>query len=272
MLGGVRSGPEGGWAARGGVRFLLGFLPFAAVGAAWVLLVHWAGVPPVLLPPLEEMPHVVWRMFAEGGVAGDVLVSCLRVGGGFLLAVALATPLGVFMGCSPRVRQAFEPVVGFLRYLPVPVFIPLCLLWFGTGEAMKVAVIFLGSFFQLTLMVRDAAARVRPEYYEAATMLGAPRHDLVLRVLWPAALPQIFDAYRVGVGWAWTYVVAAEMIGATSGIGYYIIKSQRYVLVPEVFAATLLIGVLGMATDVALAAAHRRLFPWEDMASASEAH
>src|SRR5262249_49178466 len=108
-------------------------------------------------------------------------------------------------------------------------------------------------------------------YYEAATMLGAPRRDLVLRVLWPAALPQIFNSYRVCIGWAWSYLVVAEIVGANAGIGYYIIKAQRYWMSPETFPAMALTGPLGMATDLSLAVLHRWLFPWQETSPEAQA-
>jgi NitT/TauT family transport system permease protein len=111
-------------------------------------------------------------------------------------------------------------------------------------------------------MIKDAAEAVPADFYEAAVMLGAPRRDLIWRVLWPAAWPRVFDSYRVCIGWAWTYLIVAEIVGATSGVGYYIIKAQRYLLVPEVFAAMFLIGSLGMATDLVLARLQVWLFAW----------
>jgi len=243
-------------------RFLLGFAPFAGVALIWVLMVHVGGVRAVFLPPLEQMPGILWRMFAVERIVPDIVISCYRVFLGFAVAVLFATPLGVLMGYSRRMHQMFTPIVGFVRYMPVPVFIPLCILWFGSGNLEKIVIIVLGAFFQLVLMVADAATAVQREYYEAATMLGAPRRDLVLRVLWPAALPQIFDAYRTCMGWAWTYLVVAEIVGATTGIGYYIIKAQRYLMVPQIFGAMLLIGILGMATDLVFGVLHSWLFPW----------
>lgn len=245
-------------------RFLWGFLPFASVAVIWALLVHMGRVRPVFLPPLEQMPGVVWRMFAEEGIVKDILISCFRVLIGFTIAVVLATPLGILMGYSERIHRMFTPIVGFVRYMPVPVFIPLCILWFGSGDLEKVVIIFLGAFFQLVLMVADTATLVPREYYEAATMLGAPQRALIFRVLWPAALPQIFDSYRICMGWAWTYLVVAEIVGATTGIGYYIIKAQRYLMVPQIFAAMVLIGVLGMATDFVFAVMYGWLFPWAE--------
>ncbi len=248
-------------------KFLLGFTPFALLAVLWTGLVHGLKISPVFLPPLEVMPGVVWRMFVDEGILHDVLVSVYRVACGFLIAVAVATPLGMMMGYSRWMSRLFDPIMGFVRYMPVPVFIPLTILWFQSGDKQKMVVIFLGAFFQLVLMVEDAARAVPRDYYEAATMRGAPRWHLFFRVLWPAALPQIFDSYRICIGWAWTYLVVAEIVGASTGIGYYIIKAQRYLLIPQIFAAMVLIGLLGMLTDLLFAVAHSRLFPWAEHSS-----
>lgn len=250
-------------------RILLGLLPFIAIAVIWVALVHAFGLRPVFLPPLEDLPVAIRDMFVNEGIANDILISCVRVAAGFVAAMLLATPLGILMGYNDRVHQLFEPILGFIRYMPVPVFIPLCILWFGSGDLEKVIIIFLGTFFQLTLMVQDAARAVRRDFYEAAVMLGAPRPALIFRVLWPAALPQIFDSYRVCIGWAWTYLIVAEIVGARAGIGFYIVKAQRYLMVPQIFAAMILIGVLGMTTDLLMGAAHRRLFRWTERSTTS---
>jgi NitT/TauT family transport system permease protein len=252
------------------MQFLLGFLPFTFVAVIWTFLVHGVKISPVFLPPLEVMPGVVWRMFVKEGITQDMLVSIYRVVCGFLLAVAIATPLGMLMGYSRWTSRLLGPIMGFVRYMPVPVFIPLTILWFQSGDTQKMIVIFLGAFFQLVLMVEDAARAVPKDYYEAAIMRGAPRRHLFFRVLWPAALPQIFDSYRICIGWAWTYLVVAEIVGANTGVGYYIIKAQRYLMIPQIFAAMVLIGLLGMLTDLLFAAAHDRLFPWAERASTGQ--
>ncbi|MFX0132750.1 MAG: ABC transporter permease [Candidatus Hodarchaeota archaeon] len=214
------------------------------------------------MPPLEELPVVIFNMFFSEGIAGDILISIFRVLLGFLIALLIATPMGILMGYSRRLSLIFDPIMGFIRYMPVPVFIPLSILWFGSGDIQKMIIILLGAFFQLVLMVEDAASTVRKDYYEAAIMLGAPTKDLILKVLWPAAKPQIFDSYRICLGWAWTYLVVAEIVGASTGIGYFIIKAQRYLMIPQIFSAMLLIGIIGMGTDILLAKLNRKMFPW----------
>jgi len=245
-------------------QFLLGFIPFTLVAAIWTFLVHGVRVSPVFLPPLEVMPRAIWRMFAVEGVGKDVGVSIYRVVCGFILAAMIATPVGMLMGYSRWTSRLLDPIMGFIRYMPVPVFIPLTILWFQSGDMQKMVVIFLGAFFQLVLMIEDAARAVPKDYYEAAIMRGAPRRHLFHRILWPAALPQIFDSYRICMGWAWTYLVVAEIVGANTGVGYYIIKAQRYLMIPQIFAAMVLIGVLGMLTDLLFARMHDRFFPWAE--------
>jgi NitT/TauT family transport system permease protein len=245
-------------------RVIGGCLPFIGLGILWFLIVHIGQIPPIFLPPLENMPKVLWHMFTEEFILRDIGISIFRVIMGFFIALVLATPLGVFMGYSEKISRMFDPIIGFARYMPVPVFIPLTILWLGSGNIQKMAIIYIGAFFQLVLMVEDAASSVRRDYCEAAIMLGAPKRDLILRVLWPAALPQIFDSYRICMGWAWTYLVVAEIVGATTGIGYYVIKAQRYLLVPQIFASMVLIGLLGMLTDLLMAFLHKKLFPWKE--------
>ncbi|MBN2082119.1 ABC transporter permease [bacterium] len=242
---------------------LLGAIPFLVLAGAWICAVHVYHVKPIFLPPLEKLPQTLVEMFVEDKIHKDILVSVFRVLAGFLLAVILATPLGMLMGYNKHASQTFAPFMGFIRYLPVPVFVPLTLLWFGSGDPQKMSIIFLGAFFQLVLMIEDAAKNVPPEYYEAARMLGAPRYDLVLRVLLPASAPQIFDSYRICIGWAWTYLVVAELVGASNGIGYFILRAQRYLLVPKIFAAMLIIGILGLLTDLLFIMLSRLLFRWK---------
>ncbi len=243
---------------------ILALLPFLCTVLAWQLLVHVFHVRPIFLPPLESFPNALWEMFVVEQIWRDVLVSTFRVVTGFFVAILLATPLGVLMGFSGNLNRMIAPYLGFVRYMPVPVFIPICILWLGSGDLQKSMIIFLGAFFQLVLMIQDAAAGVPKAYFEAASMLGAPRRDLLIRVLLPAAMPRIFESWRISMGWAWTYLVVAELVGATTGVGYYIVKAQRYLQIPKIFAAMALIGFLGLITDALFLFAHGRLFSWDE--------
>ena len=139
--------------------------------------------------------------------------------GGFVIAAALAVPLGVAMGAYKPVEAFFEPFVSFARYLPASAFIPLLILWAGIGEAQKLALIFIGSFLNLVLMVAVTVGDSRRDIVEAAYTLGVSDRSLIGRVLIPGAAPEIAETLRMVLGWAWTYVIVAELIGASNGIG-----------------------------------------------------
>jgi NitT/TauT family transport system permease protein len=183
--------------------------------------------------------------------------------GAFAASAILAIPIGLLAGHLLSVAELVEPAVGFVRYLPVPAFVPLCILWFGLGDTAKIVVIFLGTFFQLILLVSDVARNVSKDYFEAALTLGANPRQLVFRILWPASLPGIVSACRTAIGWAWTYLVVAEIAGATSGIGFRIMQAQRYIETPKVFAGIAVIGLLGLMTDLAFQGIHKVSFRWQ---------
>jgi NitT/TauT family transport system permease protein len=185
--------------------------------------------------------------------------------GGFVIAAALALPLGVAMGAYKPVEAFFEPFVSFARYLPASAFIPLLILWAGIGEAQKLAVIFIGSFFQLVLMIAVTVGNTRRDLVEAAYTLGAGDRSLVWRVMIPGAAPEIAETLRMVLGWAWTYVIVAELIGASSGIGHMITDSQALLATDQIIFGIIVIGLIGLASDLLFKAANRRLFPWAQL-------
>jgi NitT/TauT family transport system permease protein len=263
---------EGAAARAGGLRamvdkklrlVLLGAVPFAAVGLIWFALASGGVIDPTFLPSMSSVIGSLAQVFARESYLTDVWVSIYRVMAAFAVSAVVAIPLGLLAGHSRRVAELVEPFVGFVRYLPVPAFVPLCILWFGLGHTAKIAVIFLGTFFQMILMVADVARGIPKDYFDAAQTLGAKRSHLLLRVLWPASLPGVVNASRTAVGWAWTYLVVAEIAGATSGIGFRIMQAQRYVETPKVFAGIVVIGLLGMITDLIFQAVQRLSFRWQ---------
>jgi len=171
-------------------------------------------------------------------------------------------PLGVAMGAYKPVEAFFEPFISFSRYLPASAFIPLLILWAGTGEAQKLLVIFVGSFFQIVLMVAVAVGNTRRDLVEAAYTLGASDRGIVTRVLFPAAAPEIAEISRLVLGWAWTYVIVAELIGASSGIGHMIMDSQALLNTGQIIFGIVVIGIIGLVSDYLFKALNRRLFPW----------
>lgn len=235
---------------------------FLALIALWALSTGLGAVPPEFLPgPLAVLDSLV-DLFLRRSFTYDVGASIYRVMGGYLAAAALAIPLGLAIGASRRFAGLVEPVVGFFRYLPVPSLVPLSILWIGIDNIQKIFVIFLGTFFQLTVMVADATRTVPTPYRELALTLGLNRRQRLARVLWPAALPGIFDALRICMGWAWSYLVVAELVAASSGIGHVVIESQRYLRTADVFAAIVVIGLIGIVFDQVFLALKGVFFPW----------
>src|SRR4051812_32117665 len=192
----------------------------------------------------------------------DIGMTVWRVLGGFAIAALLAVPLGVMMGAYKPIEAFFEPFVSFARYPPASAFIPLLILWAGLGELQKLLVIFIGSVFQLVLMVAVAVAGVRRDLVEAAVTLGARDRGIIARVLIPASAPDIAEILRLVLGWAWTYVIVAELIGSSSGIGHMIIDSQALLATGQIIFGIIVIGIIGLISDFLFKWANRRLFPW----------
>jgi NitT/TauT family transport system permease protein len=201
-------------------------------------------------------------LFREFGFAQDVGITVFRVVGGFVLAALVAVPLGILMGAFKPIEAFFEPFVSFARYLPASAFIPLLILWAGVGEAQKLAVIFIGSVFQVVLMVALIVGSTRRDLIEAAYTLGAEAGAIVRRVMLPGAAPQIAESLRLVLGWAWTYVIVAELVGAESGIGHMIMDSQRLLDTGQMIFGIFCIGVIGLASDLLFKWANQRLYPW----------
>jgi NitT/TauT family transport system permease protein len=245
-----------------GARLALGVAFFVLFFAAWALATFGGYVSPTFLADPVAMLREGWNLLAQHGFIKDILVTIWRVFGGFLLAAALGIPLGMAMGAYKPIEAFFEPFISFSRYLPASAFIPLLILWAGTGEAQKVLVIFVGSFFQIVLMVAVVVGNTRRDLVEAAYTLGASDRAVVTRVLLPAGAPEIAEIARLVLGWAWTYVIVAELIGASSGIGHMIMDSQALLNTGQIIFGIVVIGVIGLISDYLFKAFNRRLFPW----------
>jgi NitT/TauT family transport system permease protein len=203
-----------------------------------------------------------WRLLVEDNFLLDIAITVWRVLGGFVLAAVIAVPIGIAMGTWTPVEAFLGPAVSFARYLPVSAFIPLLVLWAGIGETQKLLVIFLGSVFQIILMVSVAVANTRRDLVEAAYTLGSSPNSLVRRVIIPANAPDIAEILRLVLGWAWTYVIVAELIGASSGIGYMITSSTARIATGQIIFGIIIIGLIGMISDVLFKALNRALFAW----------
>ncbi|MFG1464724.1 ABC transporter permease [Xanthobacter sp. DSM 24535] len=237
-----------------------------ALGASALVLAVWEGVArlgltnPVFFPAPSAVISAMGRMFADQHLAWNAWVSILRVWSAFLLAAVMAIPIGMMMSAYRAIGAALEPIVDFIRYLPVPALVPLSIIWFGVGEETKIFLLWLGTFFQLVLLVSDDMRRVPQEYIEIAYTVGAKPGQVLKDVAFRAMLPGLVDNLRITLGWCWTYLIIAEIVAADSGLGFVIWAARRYMKTPEVMAGVFLIGIIGLLTDQLLRAAHRRAF------------
>src|SRR5882762_6111852 len=197
-------------------RIWLGILFFVLFVAAWAFATFGGYVTKTFLADPLTMVEEGWLLLTRHGFLYDIAMTIWRVVGGFVLAAIVAIPLGIAMGTYKPVEAFFEPFVSFARYLPASAFIPLLILWAGIGEAQKLSVIFIGSFFQLVLMIAVTVGNARTDLVEAAYTLGASASGIVRRVLLPSSAPDIAEILRLVLGWAWTYVIVAELIGSSS--------------------------------------------------------
>jgi NitT/TauT family transport system permease protein len=245
-----------------GSRLLFGLLFFIFFFIAWGYATLGGYVSKTFLADPITMVQDGYDLLVNQGFLFDIGMTVWRVVGGFILSALVAVPLGILMGAYKPVEALLEPFVSFARYLPASAFVPLLILWAGIGETQKLLVIFIGAVFQIILMVAVAVSGTRRDLVEAAYTLGAGDSGVVRRVLIPANAPDIAEILRLVLGWAWTYVIVAELIGASSGIGYMIINSQALLATGQIIFGIIVIGLIGLISDFAFKWLNRWLFAW----------
>jgi len=232
----------------------------------WAAIAHgnrWLGVVnPVLLPTPIEVGAVAERLIRSGELARHFLTSLGRIAQGFGLAAMAALGLGLLVGICVPLRLMTEPVIEFVRPIPPLAFLPMFLVWFGLGEASKIAFIGYTTFFPMFVAIAASVLRVDVVLLRAAASLGASRADLVRRVMLPAALPGIVVALRVGVGLALFVIVGAEFMGADAGLGHLIMEGRTFFDPAQIVMGALVLGLLGSLLNTLLLTVERRLLRW----------
>ncbi|MER9137659.1 ABC transporter permease [Mesorhizobium sp. M0830] len=245
-------------------RFLtIAVAVFVGLGLAWWAATGLGLVKPIFLPSPGSVATQIAKLAADGTLWLDLKASMYRISIGFLIASALSIPIGVLIGSFRSWEAAIEPLVDFIRYMPVVAFVPLSILWAGTGDTQKFLIIFIGTFFQQVLMIMDNVKRVPADFIGLGRTLGLPDRKILTRIVVPSALPGIWDTLRISLGWAWTWLVLAELVAATSGLGYRITVSQRYFQTNTIIGYILLLGLLGLITDQVMKALEKVLFKQE---------
>lgn len=238
---------------------------FAGVAAVWTLATLGGYVAPLFLPSPVQVMNRLGELAASGQLAADVGISVYRISLGFLISTLVALPVGVLIGCYRGWEAAVEPFVDFIRYMPVVAFVPLTILWTGTGDVQKLLIIFIGTFFQQVLLVMDNVKSVPRDFLNLGRTLQMRERQILLRIVLPSAMPMIWDSLRISLGWAWTWLVVAELVAATSGLGYRITTAQRFFQTDLIFGYLLILGLLGLATDQLMKFAGRRLFAYLEL-------
>jgi NitT/TauT family transport system permease protein len=230
---------------------------------------------PVFLPAPHEVMRALVTGFTTAPLRPDepwlhqsLWHSIQIIFWGFFISSLVGVPLGILCGAIPSMARLSEPFIEFFRYLPAPAFGALAVAVLGINDAPKVAIIFIGTFFQQVLVVANTTRRLDPALLEAAQTLGANRWQLLRRVVVPGIVTDLYADMRVLLGWAWTYLIVAELIGVCSGITFFINQQAKYRNYDRVFASIILIGLIGLGTDVVLASIGRQLFPWQRTAKA----
>jgi len=229
---------------------------------------------PIYLPAPHEVARAMFTSFSaepsrssEKWLHESLWHSITIIAQGFFFSSLLGIPLGILCGTYAVASRLYEPFIEFFRYLPAPAFGALAVAILGIYDGPKVAIIFIGTFFQQVLIIANTTRKLDISLLEAALTLGAKRMQLLFRVVIPGILPDLYRDQRILLGWAWTYLIVAELIGTSSGITWFITQQARYKNFDNVFAAIMIIGVIGLVSDILLAHLGKKLFPWDKPAN-----
>lgn len=243
---------------------LYAVISFIVVFLAWFLVSESGLLKEIFLPKPKSVIQYYIDSIKDGSLWANTKISVYRISLGFIYAVILGIPVGILVGTFKKFEAVLRPLCEFIRYMPIPAFVPLIMVWVGIEESAKITVIFIGTFFQLVLMVADDAMSVPDDLINAGYTLGSGTSNTVFKILIPAMMPRLLETLRMMIGWAWTYLVSAELVAANSGLGYTILKSQRFLKTDAIFANIILIGLLGLVTDRIFAWLNKKLFPWAE--------
>jgi len=228
----------------------------------WWLITALGWVLPLFLPSPPLVVKELFKQISAGTLWLDVKASVYRSMVGWIISTLLALPIGILMGNFKFFEGLFEPFIDLFRYMPAVAFVPLTILWMGVGDSQKFAILFIGTFFQQVLMIMDNVKNVQFDLIQISYTFGLSKWEVLRHVVLRAALPGIWDTLRITLGWAWTYLVVAELVAANVGLGYRIMRAQRFLQTDSIILGIIVIGVLGLITDYAFKFSYRLFFPW----------
>jgi sulfonate transport system permease protein len=235
-----------------------------ALGVAWELAVRLGLAPGRLMPPPSRLAQTAYHLIASGELLTHIAATMSRVLIGFAVGAAAGTLFGMLSGASNFARRLLDPSIQALRSIPSIAWVPIFILWFGIFEASKLALIALGVFFPVYLGVLSAIQTVDRKLVEVGRVFGLSATGIALRITWPAVLPTWVASLRSGLGLGFMFVVAAELMGASEGVGYLLLDGQQMGRADSILVAMIVFALLGKASDAALVAVTRPLLRWQD--------
>lgn len=265
-----RRGPasEGTYGMPGqGASLLISVVTVVAVLLLWVVATNLGWISPLFLPSpqvvVQRLILLAQTPYAGDTLAGHLLWSLWRVFGAFFFACLFAIPVGIAMGMNRVARGMFDPLIEFYRPIPPLAYLPLTIIWLGIGETQKLVLIYLAVFAPIVLNTRAGVRSVAIEQIQVAYSLGATRWQVIWHVILKGALPEILTGMRVGIGFGWTTLVAAEMVAASVGIGHMVLTAANFLNTPTVVAGIIVIGIVAYAFDLLMRYIERWLVPWK---------
>lgn len=250
-----------------GDTVLLSLATIGVILFVWWLITTMGWVKPLFIPSPQSIVGKFLSVWKEGFTGSPlwmhILISAGRVFGAFLLACAIGIPLGLAMGMSPMIRGIFDPPIEFYRPIPPLAYLPLMIIWFGIGETSKVLLIFLSVFAPVALGARAGVRSAAIEQIHAAYSFGATRWQVLRHIILPAAMPEILTAMRIGIGFGWTTLVAAEMVAATKGIGYMVLSASQFLQTAVVIMGIVVIAGIAYLFDLLMRLVERKVVPWK---------
>ncbi|RUS46204.1 ABC transporter permease [Cohnella sp. AR92] len=247
---------------------LISLVSILVVVAVWSIVTYSNMIDPLFLPTPGGTLNALGEEIGEGIFFRDVGVSFYRILMGFVISTIFAVPIGMMMATSRSWQAICEPIVALIRYMPAAAFIPLSILWFGTSDMQKFFILFLGVFFQEVIMIADNCKTVNKSLLEVGHTLGFSKGETTRNIVFRAALPGMMDTFRTTWGWAWTYLVVAELVAASDGLGFRIMQAQRYLATDRIVLGILVIGLFGLITDQLFGLLYRKMFPWKTLEKA----
>lgn len=250
--------------------FAISSLTIAFLLWAWWAVTYFGLIEPLFLPSPQAVAKRGWLVLSQGYMDSSLwqhlAASLQRIGLGLLAAVLTAIPLGIAIGRYRIARGIFDPLIEFYRPIPPLAYLPLIVIWCGIGELSKVLLIFLAIFAPIAISTATGVRNVDPSKIRAAQSLGASQAQLIRYVILPSALPEILTGIRIGLGVGWSTLVAAELIAATSGLGFMVQSAAQFLVTDVVILGILVIALIAFSLEMGLRALQRKLVPWHGQA------